>query len=46
MARQHREADLNVFLTLIVSWRKFVDVPVVHYRDRQNRDVLVCDPKS
>ena len=46
MTRQLREADLNVFVTFTFSSRKFVDVPVVHYCDRQNIDVLVCDPRS
>ena len=34
MARRHRDADLNVFLTFSFSSRKFVDVPVVHFCDR------------
>jgi glycosyltransferase involved in cell wall biosynthesis len=34
MARQHRDADLNVFLTFTYSSRQVVDVPVVHYCDR------------
>jgi glycosyltransferase involved in cell wall biosynthesis len=34
IARRHRDADLNVFLTFTFSSRRFVDVPVVHYCDR------------